>query len=115
MHGKSIAIIIFVLFVLLVVGVVAFMFHRAEPENFEQQIIQSALKLYNQAKAQGINFSSQCLGTIEVQGISYAVDIVHVPRSPIDNLPENQCKEYREGKVRHFIELDKEGNVVRIV
>jgi len=115
MYSKSIAIVIFVLFVLVVAGVAIFVFRQAKPSDFEQQVIQSALELYNQARARGMNFSSQCLGTIEVRGVSYAVDIVHVPRSPIDNLPENQCKEYREGKVRHFIELDKEGNIVRIV
>lgn len=55
--------------------------------------------------------NSQCLGICE----DYAVDIVHVPRSSEDNLPENQCEDYRSGKVSHFIELDKDGNVVRVV
>ena len=44
-----------------------------------------------------------------------AVDVVHVPRNDVDNLIGNQCKDYREGRVSHFIELDKEGNDVRIV
>ncbi|MCX6749344.1 MAG: hypothetical protein NTW17_01195 [Candidatus Pacearchaeota archaeon] len=49
--------------------------------------------------------NSQCLGTCG----NYAVDIVHVPRTSEDNLVENQCSDYREGKVSQFIELDKYG------
>jgi hypothetical protein len=76
----------------------------------QQEAIECALNLYNMQVKETL--SSQCLGTC---GGAYAVDIVHVPRNTEDNLPENQCEDYREGKVTHFIELDKEGNVVRIV
>jgi hypothetical protein len=55
--------------------------------------------------------NSQCLGTCQ----DYAVDIVHVPRSAEDNLNQNQCLEYVNGTVSHFIELDKNGDIVRIV
>lgn len=76
---------------------------------FEQQeIITCALDKFN-------NFSdeknSQCLGTCE----NYAVDIVHVPRSSEDDLKENQCEDYVDGRVSNFIELDENGNIVRIV
>ena len=54
---------------------------------------------------------SQCLGVCG----NYAVDIVHVPRTEEDDLPENQCEEYKKGIVNHFVELDKEGNIIRIV
>lgn len=80
-----------------------------------KKVKEEALKLYNQKKADGMEFNSQCLGTIEVGGEKYAVDIVHVPRTEEDNLPENQCEDYRTGKVKHFIELDKDGNVLKIV
>jgi len=46
---------------------------------------------------------------------NYAVDIVHVPRSEEDNLIENQCEAYRNGEVNHFIELDKDGEIIRII
>lgn len=77
----------------------------------ENQIIQKALVLYEQKKAEGLEFSSQCLGVVD----GYAVDIVHVPRNEEDNRPENQCEDYRSGRVSNFIELDKDGNLVRIV
>lgn len=77
----------------------------------QQEIIDCTLQLYQQKKTEGIEFSSQCLGNCG----DYAVDIVHVPRSQEDNLIENQCEDYRVGKVNYFIELDKDGNIVRVV
>ncbi len=77
----------------------------------EQQIaLECALNLYNENKNSGMNFSSQCLGTCG----NYAVDIVHIPRNNEDNLAENQCSEFREGRTSRFIELDKNGMIVRI-
>lgn len=55
--------------------------------------------------------NSQCLGLCG----TYAVDLVHVPRNAEDNLAENQCSDYNNGIVQHFIELDNQGNIVRIV
>ncbi len=81
-----------------------------EVEN-QQSAIDAAIQIYNSKKIVGMNFSSQCLGTIE----DYAVDIVHVPRTAEDDLPENQCDDFKTGRVTHFIELDKNGNVVRVI
>ncbi len=77
----------------------------------QQDAVSCALNLYNQEKNKGTEFESQCLGTCG----NYAVDIVHVPRTSEDNLAENQCPDYREGKVSKFIELDKDGNIAGIV
>ena len=76
----------------------------------QQDATECALGLYEQKKAEGMNFSSQCMGTC----IGYAVDVVHVPRIEEDNLVENQCADFREGRVGRFIELDKDGEIVRI-
>jgi len=77
----------------------------------QQDAVNCALSLYDEKKNQGIQFFSQCLGSCG----NYAVDIVHVPRTNEDNLVENQCSEFREGKVSKFIELDKNKEIVRIV
>ncbi len=85
----------------------------AEVPNYikeQQEAVMCTLSLYNAKKQEGMQFSSQCLGTCG----NYAVNIVHVPRSDEDNKIENQCQDYREKKVSQFIELDKEGNIVRI-
>ncbi len=77
----------------------------------QQDAVACALSLYNRKKTEGMQFSSQCLGSCG----DYAVDVVHVPRIEEDNKQENQCSDYREGRVEHFIEFDKDGNIVRIV
>lgn len=77
----------------------------------QQSIINQAFDLYKNKKAEGIVFSSQCLGSID----DYAVDIVHVPRTAEDDLTANQCPDFRNKVVSHFIELDKNGEIVRIV
>ena len=82
------------------------------PDYVEQQrdAINCADELYNQKKSEGMEFNSQCLGKCD----DFVVDVVHVPRNSDDNLSENQCANFLNGKVKHFIELDKEGNIVRV-
>src|SRR3989344_7773156 len=82
------------------------------PEYVEEQqgLIDDVLALYSNSQVSGMEFESQCLGVVG----EYAVNIVHVPRSDEDDLAENQCSEFLNREVSHFIELDKKGNVVRI-
>jgi hypothetical protein len=77
----------------------------------KQKAISCALQIYDENKMEGVNFSSQCLGDC----YDYVVDIVHNPRLEEDNLKENQCPDYLSGKLKHFIELDEEGKLIRII
>ena len=76
----------------------------------QKNAIECALNLYQEKKQEGIQFNSQCLGTCG----DFAVDIVNVPRNEEDNKIENQCEDYRNGIAKHFIELDKNGEIVRV-
>lgn len=58
-----------------------------------------------------VPLNSQCLGNCG----DYAVDLVNVPRQKEDDVINNQCSAFLNGEVSHFIELDKEGNIVRII
>ncbi len=75
----------------------------------QQEAIKLALQLYEKEKTARV-LDSQCLGTVN----RYAVDIVHNPRSQEDNLQQNQCSDFLEGRVSKFIEIDAQGNVVRV-
>lgn len=44
----------------------------------------------------------------------WVADIVHNPRQKIDDLPQNQCQAFIIGRAKHFVELDLEGNVIRV-
>jgi len=68
---------------------------------------------------QNKSLSSECLS--EVPSLikfwpypDWVCDVVHVPRSAEDDLPENQCRKFREGTVKNFVEVDQNCTVVRI-
>lgn len=75
----------------------------------QQNALSCAYDLYSQAKANGVVFNSQCLGACE----NYSIDIVNVPRNSEDDKPSNQCSDYPL-VTSYFIELDKNGEVVRV-
>lgn len=77
----------------------------------QQDALVCAKKIYEEIKQERIVFNSQCLGKCN----NYSVDIVHVPRNDEDNKIENQCSDFKNGLTKHFIELDKDGEVVRVV
>jgi len=45
----------------------------------------------------------------------WVCDVAHSPRQPVDNLPENQCSAFREGKARHFVEVGPDCKIIRAV
>ncbi len=49
--------------------------------------------------------SSPCLSN-EISP-DWVCDIAHNPRMEIDNIAENQCSSFRDGKAKHFVELDQ--------
>jgi len=67
---------------------------------------------YNDVLAKKIDLSSgPCLGKI---ADDWVLDIAHLPRETIDDIPANQCEDYRTGKVRHFAEMSPAGEVTRV-
>jgi len=83
------------------------------PEKVQEQliVISCAKNLYSEAKQNGMSFNSQCLGKC----IDYSVDIVNNPRTAEDDKVDNQCTDFKNGITKHFVELDKNGEVVRII
>lgn len=78
----------------------------------QTEAVAAAKALFYQQKSVGTNFSDgPCLSEAVIPG--WAVDIAHSPREAIDDLSQNQCQSFRDGKVKHFVELDPEGNLIR--
>ncbi|MDO8498196.1 MAG: hypothetical protein Q7S44_00160 [bacterium] len=68
--------------------------------------------VYQRRVTEGVDLSTgPCLSNDLMPG--WVADLVHSPRQPVDDLPENQCVAFQEGRARHFVELDLKGNVVR--
>lgn len=78
---------------------------------FDDAIV-GATDLYR-AKVDGMDLSTGPCLTNDLKP-NWVVDIVHSPRIPIDDLPENQCQAYTEGRAKHFVELDLKGNLIRV-
>lgn len=73
-----------------------------------------AEKCISLCKQQSIDLSNgPCLSNkIEKD---WVCDIAHSPRQQVDNLPENQCSAFREGKANHFVEVTPNCELIRKV
>ena len=75
-------------------------------------ILAKARWRYQRAVWQKINLSAgPCLGKI---ADDWVLDIAHLPRQDSDNLPENQCEDYRTNKVHHFVEMSPRGEIIKV-
>lgn len=86
----------------------------ATPDNVlaQQDAITCGERLYRVQKPYGeYKFTSECLGKCG----DYAVDVVNVPRNEQDDLQHFECLEYLNGNVKNLIEVDSDGNVVRVL
>lgn len=81
--------------------------------NYDKAVIEAAKQAFNEAKAAGLDLTTgPCL--LESAETGWVFDVAHLPREPIDDLPENQCPAYLSGKIQHFVELDSRGAVIRL-
>lgn len=76
----------------------------------QDEIFKNALNLYLRKKEEGVDMKNgPCLGPI---GDDWVLDIAHKPRQSVDEKPENQCEDFRNGTAKHFIELDPDGKLI---
>jgi len=79
----------------------------------------AAYQVYEEAKINGVDLGNgPCLsdylfGNADYPETVWVLDIVHNPKSQADNLPENQCASYNEGKAKNFIEMDEVGRILK--
>lgn len=59
--------------------------------------------------------SGPCLLNPVENAPDWVCDIAHNPRQSVDDQPGNQCSAFREGKARHFVELDEKCNFIRAI
>ncbi len=87
--------------------------YRAGISGEADRAVQMAKEQYQIKKKAGVDFRlGPCLDNNLMT--NWVADIVHNPRVRSDNQPENECSNYLIGKAQHFVELDVEGNVVRV-
>lgn len=72
-----------------------------------------AYYFYSLKRQQGVDISDgPCLSNDLIP--DWVVDLVHNPRTKIDDLLQNQCPAFLEGRANHFVELDINGKLVRV-
>lgn len=75
--------------------------------------VNTALMVYESQKKLKKDLSDgPCLSNDLLE--DWVADLVHNPRIEEDDLAENQCAALLDGTATHFVELDLEGNVVRV-
>lgn len=116
MISPKLTLLVIVLIVIALTSIATIYFNSHEPKGLPKSEIDTAINqanfLYLQRRASREDFSTgPCLSNALMPG--WVVDIVHSPRTSIDEQQENQCPAYIEGKATHFVELDTEGNFIR--
>lgn len=111
----KLTLLIIALVVIIITALATLFLNSGEPKSTPKSEIDTAVNqakfLYSQGRQMGEDFSNgPCLSNALMPG--WVVDIVHSPRLPVDDLAENQCPAYREGRAGHFVELDTEGNLI---
>lgn len=118
--------LILVLSVIAFVSLIIVYFHETNPFNAAikgkykpglsteiDTMVGRSQKLYRDRKTIGVDFSTGPCLTNDLSP-DWVADIVHNPRQSLDNLPENQCPAFLEGRASHYVELDLEGEVIRV-
>ncbi len=111
MVWKLFVVSVFFIFILLIPGCVK---QETQVQKTEKEIaLEKCLEVCKEEKQSGSDLSNgPCLGNPIVEG--WVCDIAHSPRQDIDNKPENQCSFFREGKAKHFVELDMDCKVIKV-
>jgi len=85
-------------------------------QSVKEQAVFSCLKLCKD-NPQNLDYANgPCLSdnNTEWNINDWVCDIAHSPRQPVDDIAENQCSEFREGKARHFVEVGPDCNLIKV-
>lgn len=80
------------------------------PQLYDEYPRDSCIKACLNEKQNGRDLSEgPCLGIVAV---FYACDVAHNPREDVDNMVGNQCEDYIQGRVPHYVEVDENCNFI---
>lgn len=120
LFGSKPAIFILTIVVIGVVSLATLLFSPKSEKEYrpgiskeEDKAANQAQKLYQEKKKLGVDFNyGPCLTNDLMPG--WVADIIHTPKNEIDLKVENQCQAYLEGRATHIVEMDKEGNIIKV-
>ena len=97
------------------IGIILGFFFFPTFKSNEKNAVQECINLCLEMKSKQNLTNGPCLSDNNPKWKikDWVCDVAHWPRLPVDNLPENQCKDFREGRAHHFVEVDPECNFIR--
>jgi type II secretory pathway pseudopilin PulG len=98
----------------IIILILPIVFYYKLQANEKEKAIEKCVNACKQAMIAGKDLSNgPCLLNPIPELKDWVCDVAHWPRQPVDNLAENQCSYFREGKARHFVEVDIACNFIR--
>jgi len=98
--------IILLIFILFITGCGKAEYNTSSEVKNENTLTDICIQACKDALSQGKNLDNgPCLLNPIKDNPKWVCDIAHNPRTSIDNIQENQCSSFREGKVNRFIEV----------
>jgi len=84
-------------------------------QSTNQSVIDACISLCNSIKSTKDLSNGPCLSDNNPNWNinDWVCDVAHSPRQDVDDLPENQCSAYGEGKASHFVEVDISCNLIK--
>ncbi|MDP2587080.1 MAG: hypothetical protein Q8P32_04940 [Candidatus Komeilibacteria bacterium] len=80
----------------------------------EAAVVYQAAATASQNFVDGPCLSESLFGNSEYPETLWVLDIAHNPRTEVDNQPANQCSASRDGKAQNYIELDEQGQIIKV-
>ena len=111
---KRIYMIILLIFILFITGCGKAEYNTSSEIKNENTLTDICIQACKDALSQGKNLDNgPCLLNPIKDNPKWVCDIAHNPRTSIDNIQENQCSSFREGKVNRFIEVTPDCKSIR--
>jgi hypothetical protein len=106
--------LLIVLIVVLILLCLPIVFYYKAGTNEKEIAKEKCINACRQAMINGKDLSNgPCLLDPIPEVRDWVCDVAHWPRQDVDNLAENQCSSFREGKAKHFVEVDPACNFIR--
>ena len=100
--------------IVLIILLLPIAFYYKSQTNEKELAVEKCINACRQAMVAGKDLSNgPCLLNPIPELRDWVCDVAHEPRQDVDNLPENQCSSFREGRANHFVEVTPACNFIR--